>query len=96
MAGNAFLRRHLPRLPFARRAVRRFMPGETIEEALDAAEAFRPVGIGILLTHLGENLTSLEGADAVAEHSHRVLDLVRARGLDAHARSRNQPARSRP
>jgi proline dehydrogenase len=83
MAGNAFLRRHLPRLPFARRAVRRFMPGETIEEALDAAEHFRPHGIGILLTHLGENLTSLEGADGVAEHYHRVLDLVRARGLDA-------------
>jgi len=83
MAGNAFLRRHLPRLPFARRAVRRFMPGETIEEALDAAETFRPVGISILLTHLGENLTSLEGADAVAEHYHRVLNLVRARGLDA-------------
>ena len=49
MAGNAWLRRHLPRLPFARRAVRRFMPGETIEEVLDAAERFRPLGIGILL-----------------------------------------------
>jgi proline dehydrogenase len=83
MAGNAFLRRHLPRLPFARRAVRRFMPGETIEEALDAAETFRPLGIGILLTRLGENLTSLDQADAVADHYHRVLDLVRARGLDA-------------
>ncbi len=83
MAGNRFLRRWLPRLPFARRAVRRFMPGETIEEALDAAEGFRPHGIGILLTHLGENLTSLEQADAVADHYHRVLDLVRARGLDA-------------
>ena len=83
MAGNAFLRHHLPRLPFTRRAVRRFMPGETIEEALDAAETFRPLGIGILLTHLGENLTSLAQADAVAEHYHRVLDLVRARGLDA-------------
>jgi proline dehydrogenase len=83
MAGNAFLRRWLPRLPFARRAVRRFMPGETIEAALDAAERFRPDGIGILLTHLGENLTRLDQADAVAEHYHRVLDLVRARGLDA-------------
>lgn len=83
MAGNAFLRHWLPRLPFARRAVRRFMPGETIEAALDAAERFRPDGIGILLTHLGENLTSLEQADGVAEHYHRVLDLVGARGLDA-------------
>jgi proline dehydrogenase len=83
MAGNAFLRRRLPRLPFARRAVRRFMPGETIEEALDAAEQFRPLGIGILLTRLGENLTSLEQAQEVADHYHRVLDLVLARGMDA-------------
>lgn len=83
MAGNAWLRRHLPRLPFARRAVRRFMPGETIEEALDAAERFRPLGIGILLTHLGENLASLEQAGEVADHYHRVIDMVRARGLDA-------------
>jgi proline dehydrogenase len=83
MAGNAWLRRHLPRLPFARRAVRRFMPGETIEEALDAAEAFRKPGIGILLTRLGENLTSLEQAGEVADHYHRVMDMVRARGLDA-------------
>ncbi|HEX6129357.1 MAG TPA: proline dehydrogenase family protein [Candidatus Limnocylindria bacterium] len=83
MAGNAWLRRHLPRLPFARRAVRRFMPGETIEEALDAAERFRPLGIGILLTHLGENLASLDQAGEVADHYHRVIDMVRARGLDA-------------
>ena len=84
MAGNAFLRRHLPRLPFARRAVRRFMPGETIEEALDAAEQFRRApGIGILLTRLGENLTSLDQAREVADHYHRVIDLVHARGLDA-------------
>jgi proline dehydrogenase len=83
MAGNGWLRRHLPRLPFARRAVRRFMPGETIEEALDAAEAFRKPGIGILLTRLGENLTSLEQAGEVADHYHRVMDMVRARGLDA-------------
>jgi proline dehydrogenase len=83
MAGNGWLRRHLPNLPFARRAVRRFMPGETIEEALDAAEQFRPLGIGILLTQLGENLADLAQAQAVADHYHRVLDLVRARGMDA-------------
>ena len=82
MAGNAWLRRHLPNLPFARRAVRRFMPGETIEEALDAAEQFRPLGIGILLTRLGENLADLAQGREVADHYHRVLDLVRARGMD--------------
>jgi proline dehydrogenase len=83
MARNRWLKEHLPRLWFVRRATRRFMPGETMEEALDAAETFRPLGIGILLTHLGENLTNLADAEAVAEHYHDVLDKVRARGMDA-------------
>jgi proline dehydrogenase len=83
MARNRFLKQHLPRLWFARRAVRKFMPGETIEDALDAGEAFRPLGIGILYTHLGENLTTLEQAGAVAGHYHDVLDKIRARGQDA-------------
>jgi proline dehydrogenase len=83
MARNRWLKEHLPRLWFARRAVRKFMPGETIEAALDAAEEFRPLGIGILLTRLGENLADLSQAQEVADHYHRVIDLVRARGLDA-------------
>jgi len=83
LARNRFLKRHLPRLWFARRAVRKFMPGETIEEALDAGEAFRPLGIGILYTHLGENLTTLDQAQAVADHYHDMLDKIHARGQDA-------------
>jgi proline dehydrogenase len=82
MADNRWLKEHLPRLWFARRAVRRFMPGETMEEALDAAEAFRPDGIGILLTHLGEHLTDIDQAQKVADHYHDVLDKFRARGFD--------------
>ena len=83
MARNRFLKQRLPRLWFARRAVRKFMPGETIEEALDAGETFRPLGIGVLYTHLGENQTTLEQAKAVADHYHDMLDKIRARGQDA-------------
>lgn len=83
MASNRWMKEHLPNLWFARRAVRKFMPGEALEDALDAAEQFRPDGIGILFTHLGENLTSLDQAQSVADHYHDVLDKVRARGMDA-------------
>ena len=83
MARNRLLKEYLPRLWFARRAVRKFMPGEQIEDALEAAEQFRPPGIGILLTHLGENLDSLEQARDVAAHYHDALDKIMARGLDA-------------
>ena len=83
MARSRLLKRWLPRIWFVRRATRRFMPGETMEEALDAAEFFRPHGVGVLFTHLGENLTQLAEADAVADHYHSLLDRIGARGLDA-------------
>ena len=83
MARNRLLKRWLPRIWFVRRAVHRFMPGETVEEALDAAEFFRPRGIGILFTQLGENLTQLAEAEAVSAHYHDLLDKIAARGLDA-------------
>jgi proline dehydrogenase len=85
MAGNRFLRRHLPRLWFARKAARRFMPGEHKEDALDAAERFHAEGIGILFTHLGENLTNLGDAAAVAEHYLDLLDEIERRGIDGEA-----------
>jgi len=67
---------------FMRRAVRRFMPGETMESALDAAAALQVAGIGTMYTKLGENLESLAAADAVADHYIAVLDAIRERGLD--------------
>jgi proline dehydrogenase len=83
MAGNRWLKATLPNLWFARRAVRKFMPGEQIEDALEAAEQFRPLGIAILLTQLGEHVESAEQAKAVADHYHDVLDKIMARGMDA-------------
>jgi proline dehydrogenase len=82
MARNQWLKERLPRLPFARRAVRRFMPGETAAAALEAAESFRPDGIGVLFTRLGENLADLAEAQAVTDHYHGLLDQIQARGLD--------------
>jgi len=83
MARNPWMKQHIPRLWFARRAVRRFMPGEHMKDALEAAEQFRPLGIALLFTHLGENLERAEQAQAVADHYHDLLTKIMARGLDA-------------
>jgi proline dehydrogenase len=83
MARNRWLKEHLPRLWFSRRAVRKFMPGEQVEDALEAAEQFRPLGIALLFTNLGENLERAEQAKAVADHYHDLLAKIMARGLDA-------------
>ena len=79
MGRSGWLRRHVPQLPFARRAVRRFMPGERLEDALAAADALQEQGFGVLFTRLGENLTRRAEADAVAAHYHDVLERGKAR-----------------
>lgn len=83
MARNAWLRQRLPRLWFAKRAVRRFMPGEDSASALDAAARYRADGITSEFTRLGENVTKLEEGDAVAEHYLGLIDDIRARDLDS-------------
>ncbi len=70
--------------PFARRAVRRFMPGEDVDDALAAAQALAGDRLGTILTKLGENLASPAEADAVRDHYLLVLDRIRERGLNAH------------
>ncbi len=82
MARNRWLRDHVPGLPFVQRAVRRFMPGERLEDALDAAERHRAKGVGTLFTRLGENLTRIEEADAVAQHYLGLIDAIRTRELE--------------
>ena len=80
-ARNEWLRDRLPRLPFMRRAVHRFMPGETMEDALTAAAPLQTAGIGTIYTRLGENLTSIAEADAVAAHYLELIDRIKAAGI---------------
>ncbi len=82
MARNPWLKERLPRLAFVRRAVRSFMPGERLEDAMAGAEANRAVGVDAVFTKLGENLTDLSEAEAVADEYRRILDEIAARGLD--------------
>jgi proline dehydrogenase len=80
MARNPWLKAHLPQFWFMKRAVRRFMPGESLESALDAAAPLEAAGIGTMYTRLGENLSSLDEADAVADHYIAVYEAIAARG----------------
>ena len=80
-ARNPWLKDRLPRLGFMRRAVRRFMPGETLEDALVAALPLQAAGIGTLYTRLGENLERAEEADEVAAHYIDAIDKIVAAGI---------------
>src|SRR3954469_23550682 len=78
---DPWLRAHVPQWRWVKRAVRRFMPGETLDDAIAAATAQQAAGIGSLFTLLGENLTSIDEGDAVAAHYHEVLARTKAAGL---------------
>jgi proline dehydrogenase len=65
-----------------RRAVRRFMPGETAGAALEAARELASDGMTTLLTLLGENVTRPDEAEDVASHYVDVLNQVAEMGLD--------------
>lgn len=60
------------------------MPGEQIEDALNAASELQTLGISSVITHLGENVTTEEETHQVKDHYLKALEDIRRRGLDTH------------
>lgn len=80
---SQWLRERAPRYGFMRRTVKRFMPGENVEDALVAAQTLASNGIGAILTHLGENIADRAEAEEVTKHYLNVLDRIRTTNLPA-------------
>jgi proline dehydrogenase len=78
---NAWLRSNAVKFPFVRRSVSRFMPGETLDAALVAAQALLQKKIGSVFTHLGENVADLDEARQVTDHYLEVLDRIHQTNL---------------
>ncbi|OBA76310.1 proline dehydrogenase [Mycobacterium sp. 1554424.7] len=67
------LRRAAERLPITRKVVRRFVPGETIESALDSVGVLRDSRRLVSVDYLGEDVTDVDDADAATQ---TYLDLI--------------------
>jgi proline dehydrogenase len=80
---NIWLRERATRTAFVRRAVSAFMPGERLEDAVEAAITLRELGMGAMLTKLGENVTTADEAADVTGHYLESLDRIRDARLDA-------------
>jgi proline dehydrogenase len=68
----------------AKRFARRFVAGETLDEALAAVEALNKKGISASLDLLGESVTNEREARAASVEYLRILDRIHERGLDAN------------
>lgn len=66
------------RLGFARR----FIAGETLEEALQVAKGLNAKGLLVIMNQLGENVTERREAEAAYESYRRILRELEARKID--------------
>lgn len=80
---NKWLRDRAARTEFVKRSVSRLMPGERVDDALDAAKEMRGRGISAILTQLGENLSTADEAEAVTRHYLDLIDKIDDMGLGA-------------
>lgn len=81
LSQSTWLRQRATTYGFMRRASRRFLPGETLDEALTACSNLASQHLGTLLTHLGENVASRHEAAEVTNHYCEVLDRILTSGL---------------
>ena len=80
-AQNRWLKEHASRYAFVRKSVSRFLPGETLDDAIAAAHELKKHNLGTAFTHLGENIAETKEADAVVAHYLQVLRRIHAEGL---------------
>jgi proline dehydrogenase len=68
------LRRAAERLPVTRRVVHRFVPGETIESALNSVAALQESGRFVSVDYLGEDVSDADGADAAVRTYRELIE----------------------
>jgi len=83
-AGSATLRRQMTSNPVARRVARRFVAGDTLDDAEQVIRALNADGIAVALDYLGENTESERQARAATAGYLAALDRIQEQGLDAN------------
>jgi proline dehydrogenase len=77
------LRRTAERLPITRQVVHRFVPGETVADALNSVEQLRYSGRLVSIDYLGEDVTDVDMATATVDAYLALLDALGTRSEPA-------------
>jgi proline dehydrogenase len=70
--------------PAARGVARRFVAGETLDDAIDATRPLNARRIAVSLDHLGENVADAREANATADEYITTLKRISAEGVEAN------------
>jgi proline dehydrogenase len=81
LSGNQRVRRWMETSSASKKFTRRFIAGETLDDALAICANLASEGISTTLDHLGENVTSLQEAAASRDAYVEALGGIKARGL---------------
>ncbi|HWQ56601.1 MAG TPA: proline dehydrogenase family protein [Bryobacteraceae bacterium] len=84
LSGQQGLRRWVETSRLAARMARRFVAGNTLEDALETGRRINGQGLLVTFDHLGENVTSLDEAAASREVYLELLNEISRHGLRAN------------
>ena len=79
---NPWMRVHVPRWKFVKSAIKKFMPGENVNDALEAAKLFYEDSIPTIFTRLGENINHLSEGLEVRDHYLELIDKISDQKID--------------
>ena len=81
-SNNEWMKKHILERKFVRRAVKRFMPGENVTDAIEAGRELMKNGIPATFTYLGENINELIEAENTAKQYVELLERIYKEQLD--------------
>ena len=96
LAKSSRLRRWITSNGATRRMAHRFVPGEELAPAIEAARACNKAGMTVSLDHLGENVVTREDAERARASYTEALDQIAARGDRGKRLAEADASRPRP
>lgn len=78
------MKRFVTKNQIGRKMARRFVAGETVQDALTATREMNKYGIKVSLDHLGENTHTVEEANAATQAALESLDVISREKVDAN------------
>ncbi|HLX58797.1 MAG TPA: proline dehydrogenase family protein [Ktedonobacteraceae bacterium] len=84
LAQNQSVRNFVVHNRATRGVSRRFVAGEALDDAIEAARALNKRGMHVSLDHLGENVSDEREAAAAAQDYSDILDRIKQAGVDAN------------
>ena len=83
LSANTSIRHLVTNFAPARRVARRFVAGETLDEAVAVVKDLNKRGLKAILNEVGESVTTAEEVNQAAKEFHKLLRRIDAEGLDA-------------